>query len=40
MLERSLPTPEIRGSNPVISKMNLFFVSCIEKTKIKNKRLE
>ena len=43
-VERSLPIPEVRGSNPVISK-NLFihwtFVYCqlcIEKTKIKEKR--
>ena len=33
--ERSLPTPEIRGLNPVIGK--LFTIKCIEKTKIKKK---
>ena len=43
LVERSLPIPEVRGSNPVIGK-NLFiywtFVCCqlcIEKTKIKEK---
>ena len=42
--ERSLPTPEIRSSNPVIGKLlNGTFVfcqlvSCIERTKIKKKR--
>ena len=44
LVERLLPIPEVRGSNPVIGK-NLFiyltFVYCqlcIEKTKIKKKR--
>ena len=39
--ERSLPTPEVQGSNPVISKLlygTLFTINCIEKTKIKKKR--
>ena len=33
LVEWSLPTPEIRGSNTVIG--NFFTVNCIEKTKIK-----
>ena len=40
LVERSIPIPEVRGSNPVIGK-NLFWtftVRCIEKTKIKKKR--
>ena len=44
LVERSLPIPDVRGSNPVISK-NLFIhwtlvycQLCIEKTKIKEKR--
>ena len=43
LVERSLPTPEIRGSNPVIGKLLyrtfncLSTVNCIEKTKIKKK---
>ena len=43
LVERSLPTPEIRGSNPVIGKLLyqtfncLSTVSCIEKTKLKKK---
>ena len=39
--EWSLPTPEVYGSNPVISNIyieHLFTVNCIEKTKIKKKR--
>ena len=37
LVERSLPTPEIRGLNPVISK--ILSTNCIiEKTKIKKKR--
>ena len=43
LLERSLPIPEVHGSNPVIGKI-LFIYStfvycqlCIEKTKIKKK---
>ena len=41
LAERSLPTPEVRGLNPVIGKIyieNLFTVDSIEKTKIKKKR--
>ena len=40
LVERSLPIPEGRGSNPVIGK-NLylpFTLNCIERTKIKKKR--
>ena len=40
LVERSLLTPEVRGSNPVIGN-NLYWifsVNCIEKTKIKKKR--
>ena len=44
LVERSLPIPEVRGSNPVISN-NLFILNMcllstvgIEKTKIKKKR--
>ena len=40
-VERSLPTPEVRGSNPVISihfyMEHLDTVNCIEKTKIKKR---
>ena len=39
--ERSLPIPEIRGSNPVIGYniyYHLYLKNCIEKTKIKKKR--
>ena len=41
LVERLLPTPEVRGSNPVIGKKLycMFTVNCIEKTKIKKKRL-
>ena len=37
LVERLLPAPEIRRSNPVIGKtLNyLFTVNCIEKTKIR-----
>ena len=44
LVERSLPTPEIHGSNPVISKLLyrtfncLSAANCIEKTKIKKKK--
>ena len=42
LVERSLPTPEVRGSNPVIGKLlsdiYLFTDNYIEKTKIKKKR--
>ena len=37
LVERLLPKPEVRSSNPVISKIyieHLFAVKCIEKTKI------
>ena len=40
LVEQSLLTPDVRGSNPVISKLHivhLFTVNCIEKTKIKKK---
>ena len=40
LVERSLSIPEVRGSNPVISKIyigQLFTVKCIETTKIKKK---
>ena len=36
LVERSLPVPYLRASNPVICK-KLFPVNCIEKTKIKEK---
>ena len=36
LVERSLPTPEVRGSNPVIGKF-ICTINCIEKTKIKKK---
>ena len=43
LVEWSLLTPEICGSSPVISKTfyieHLFTIDCIEKTKIKKKRL-
>ena len=43
LVERSLPMPEVRGSNPVIGK-NLLISKicqlCIENTKIKKKRPE
>ena len=40
LAEQSLPTPGVRGSNPVIGKIyiELFTANCIEKTKIKKKR--
>ena len=39
LVERLLPTPEVRGSNPVIGKKLYwtFNVNCFEKTKIKKK---
>ena len=42
LVERSLPIPEVRGSNPVIGKIYLYWTFvycqlCIEKTKIKKK---
>ena len=40
LVERSLPIPEVRSSNPVIGKnlYRTFTVNCIEKTKINKKR--
>ena len=38
LVDRSLPTPDVRGSNPVIGKM--FSVKGIEKTKKKKKGQE
>ena len=41
LVERSLPIPEVRGSNPIIGKKNYiehFTINCIEKTKRKKKR--
>ena len=40
LVERSLPIPEVCGSNPVMGKnlYRTFTVNCIEKTKIKEKR--
>ena len=40
LVEQLLPTPEVRGSIPVIGKKLYlaFSVNCIEKTKIKKKR--
>ena len=41
LVERSLPTLETGGSNPVIGKINLLSINknCIEKTKIKKKEV-
>ena len=44
LVERSLPIPEVRGSNPIIDKKLYLYWTfvycqlCIEKTKIKKKR--
>ena len=41
LVERSLPIPEVQGSNPVIGKnlnWTMFTVNCFKKTKIKKKR--
>ena len=41
MVERSIPTPEVHGSNPVVGKLYITYtytVNCIEKTKIMKKR--
>ena len=40
LVERSLPIPEGRGSNPVIGKIlyQILTVNCIEKTKLKKRR--
>ena len=38
LVERSLPTQEVRGSNPVIEKLYLYYlftINCIEKMKRK-----
>ena len=40
LVEHSLPTPEVRGSNQVIGKICIehsFIVNCLENTKIKKK---
>ena len=40
LVQQSLPLSEVHSSNPVIGKIyivHLFTVTCIEKTKIKNK---
>ena len=37
LVNRSLPTPEVRGSNQVIGEV-LFIINCIEKTKIKKRK--
>ena len=37
--ERSLPTLVVRSSDPVISKLYVHSVNCIEKSKINRKRL-
>ena len=31
LVERLLPTPEVRGSNPVIVKFDIFFLSTVLK---------
>ena len=38
LVERSFPTPEVRGSIPAIGKLLFCSVNGIEKTKIKMKR--
>ena len=41
LVEQSIPVLEVRGSNPVISKIyneQLFTIHCIEKKKINKKR--
>ena len=43
LVEGSLPTPEVRGSNPVIGKLYLYYlysVNCFEKMKIKERGRE
>ena len=40
LAEKSLPTPKVSSSNPVIGKLYIKYlgtVNCIEKTKIKEK---
>ena len=39
LIEQSLPTLEIRGSNPVIGNF-IYYLSTVFKTKIKNKEAE
>ena len=39
LVERSLRTPEVRSSNPVIGKI-LFIINWIEKTKEKKKEVD
>ena len=39
LVERSPPTPEIRNSKPVKHIKHMVIVNCVEKTKIKKKRL-
>ena len=38
LVERLLPIPDVRGSNPVIGKKFVYCQLSIEKTKIKKKR--
>ena len=41
LVEQSILTPEVRGSNPIIGKIyiaHLLTLNCIEKTKVKKKR--
>ena len=38
LVERSLPSSEVRSLNPVIGKIHNEHVNCIENTKIKEKR--
>ena len=44
LVERSVPTPEVRASNPVTRKLlnleHLFTADCIEKTRIKKRGQE
>ena len=35
LVERLLPTPYVRGSNPVIIKLYITYILCVKKTKIK-----
>ena len=39
LVEGSLPTPDVHGSNPVMIKF-ICSINCIEKTKIKKKEKE
>ena len=41
LVERTLPTPEVGGSNPIVGKIyteQLLTINCIEKMKMKKKR--